>query len=393
MGGSGAGQDEVFDPVGPGKSRSTFGLVRVFLVGLLMEESGLRIIYLASREAAYSRVRVLGDSLKARFEVTEILSSRRGYTGRIIEVLWRFIFRKKRRADVLVVGFLAQPLLPLVRLFWRGPIVSDAMISLEDTLIFDRRRGSPGGLLARVLAGFDRYLVRHSDLVLCDTLAHADFFRTRFGPTSSRFERLWVGAPDLPPGTPRWRLDEAEGGPLRVFFYGSFIPLQGTDVIMKAVRLLGSEEAVFRIAGDGPLLDQAKQLVRPDDPVTFIGWQTEKELIDEMLRADVSLGVFGASDKAARVIPNKAYSALQLGVPLLTGDGPGIRELLEPGVSSVVCPMNDPARLAQGIRWCRTNRDRLAAIGAAGKEAFDRNASPEALADLVEGMITALSKR
>ena len=355
-----------------------------------MNQDRRRIIFLASREAGYSRVRVMGDALRSCFSVTEILSIRRSYPVRMIEVLWRFVFRRQRRADVLVVGFLAQPLLPILRRLWKGPLVSDAFISLKDTLVEDRKRGVPGGLIDRLATTLDRFLVKNSDLVFCDTQAHAAYFQSRFGPTQARFQRVWVGAPDLSTGVRCWRKPDRLDGPLRIFFYGSFIPLQGTDVIVEAARRISAGEVVFRLAGEGPLWGRAKTAAAGLDHVTFLGWQTEARLIEEMLQADLCLGIFGASPKASRVIPNKAYSALQLGAPLLTGDNPAIRELLHPGVDVVISRMNDPEALVESLRWCASHREALARIGAAGAEVFRREASTERLAGTMARAIDEL---
>jgi len=355
-----------------------------------MNQDRRRIIFLASREADYSRIRVMSDALRARFEVTEILSGRRGYPARLLEVLFRFVFRRRQTADALLVGFLAQPLLPMLRLFWRGPLISDAFISLRDTVIDDRKRAVSGGLIDRTVSALDRYLVETSDLVFCDTRAHAEYFQARFGPTRTRFQRVWVGAPAPSANIPCWRQSDRRDGPLRVFFYGSFIPLQGTDVIVEAARRISADEMVFRLAGDGPLRESAECAAAGLDQVSFLGWQSEAQLSEEMLRADLCLGVFGSSAKASRVIPNKAYSALQLGAPLLTGDSPAIRELLHPGVDVILSSMNDPEALAESLRWCGSHRESLARIGAAGREVFRREASSGPLADTMGQAIDEL---
>src|SRR5207247_1826019 len=69
----------------------------------------------------------------------------------------------------------------------------------------------------------------------------------------------------------------------------------------------------------------------------------------ELAAAAVVLGVFGASQKAAMVVPNKVWQAAAAGRPLVTRDGPALREVLRPGEHCVACPPADPASLAEAI--------------------------------------------
>ena len=72
-----------------------------------------------------------------------------------------------------------------------------------------------------------------------------------------------------------------------------------------------------------------------------------------MKRADVCLGIFGTSGKAASVIPNKVFQIVASGRPLVTRDSPAIRELLAygPPCVNLVTPGNALA-LADAIRYC-----------------------------------------
>ena len=49
------------------------------------------------------------------------------------------------------------------------------------------------------------------------------------------------------------------------------------------------------------------------------------------------------------VVPNKVWQAAAAGRPLVTRDGPALREVLRPGEHCVACPPADPAALAEAI--------------------------------------------
>ena len=71
-------------------------------------------------------------------------------------------------------------------------------------------------------------------------------------------------------------------------------------------------------------------------------------------QADICLGIFGDSEKASRVIPNKVFQILHSGKPLITRDSPAIRELLNPDMTGVyLVPAASPKALADAIQTAR----------------------------------------
>ena len=74
------------------------------------------------------------------------------------------------------------------------------------------------------------------------------------------------------------------------------------------------------------------------------------ELPDELARAAVVLGIFGAGRKAALVVPNKVWQAAAAGRPVVTRDSPALREMLTPDEHCVAVPAADPAALAAALR-------------------------------------------
>jgi len=98
-----------------------------------------------------------------------------------------------------------------------------------------------------------------------------------------------------------------------------------------------------------------------------------------VVAGDVCLGVFGTSDKAARVVPNKVYDALAAGRPLVTADSAAARELLQDGRDALLVPAGDGAALAAALRRL-LDRDERSRLGAAALELYRRRCTPEAVA-------------
>src|SRR5205823_7545724 len=132
----------------------------------------------------------------------------------------------------------------------------------------------------------------------------------------------------------------------------------------------------IRLVGSGqlePLLEQ-----RPSN-VEWIRWVEYDQLPRELHRAGAALGIFGVSDKAQRVIPNKAFQALACGTPLVTADTPAARELLVDGESALLVPAGDAQAIAEAITRLAANTDLAQRVATGGLTAYERRASESVL--------------
>jgi glycosyltransferase involved in cell wall biosynthesis len=244
-------------------------------------------------------------------------------------LLWRFA--TARDVDVVVVGYLGLVdvlvLAPLAKL--RGiPVVWDAFLSLYDTYARDRKMAAVDSWRSRLLHAAERLACRMADVVVLDTMAHAQLFQNLYGIDQSKLAAAFVGAEDdafstLPPAA------RAKSLPPLVLFYGQFIPLHGIDCIVEAALSDRGRAFRWRVIGQGQEAPRIDALLAGGqaDHVERIAWVDYRDLRAAMAEADVCLGIFGTSDKAARVIPNKVFQALAAGKPLITRDSPAMREL------------------------------------------------------------------
>ena len=77
----------------------------------------------------------------------------------------------------------------------------------------------------------------------------------------------------------------------------------------------------------------------------------ESELPGEIARASICLGVFGTSDKAARVVPNKVFQCAAAGRAVVTAATPAMTGAF--GDAFVTVPVGDPTALADAVRELR----------------------------------------
>jgi glycosyltransferase involved in cell wall biosynthesis len=364
-----------------------------------------RLLWLGTYESDYPRTRVLQEGLRAlgaeplschapvweltRHKAGDFLSARRApATLRRYAAAWAAVARAQRRigeVDAVVAGYPAQLDAPWAWLAARArrvPLVVDAMISLSDTLGGDRARA--GGAAVRALELVDRAAVRAGSLVMTDTQAHADWFRSQFGVPPERLAVVRVGAeedrfPSAPP---------APDGP--VLFYGKLSPLHGVGTVLAAAREPGVPPV--RLIGEGQLGTWLAAELARDAPagVTHVPWVPYERLAGELAAATVALGVFGASAKAARVVPNKVYQAMAVGRPIVTADTPGVREVLTDERDALLVPAADPGALAAALRRLAADAELRARLGAAARDRYEEVGRPTVVA---RSLLDALGRR
>jgi glycosyltransferase involved in cell wall biosynthesis len=267
--------------------------------------------------------------------------------------------------DVGVVGYTGHLDLYLARALssaWRRPLVLDAFLSPYDTVVGDRGLLDRESWPARALFALERTALRLSDLVLTDTRAHAAYMAQTFGLPVRRFLPVPVGS--LVERRVRVPVPVSGGGDERrqftAFFCGSFVPLQGVPYILDAAER--AHDLRFEILGDGPGAQAVEEEIRRrgmDHVILQRRFVPREEMERRLARADAVLGVFGRSQKALRVVPCKVYDGLAAGLPVVTGDGSGPRELLEDGRNALLVDREDPRSLVRALRRIRDD-DRLA---------------------------------
>jgi glycosyltransferase involved in cell wall biosynthesis len=293
-----------------------------------------------------------------------------GVSPAVLPRLARAEFRLARSrvaddVDALIVGYPGQFDLWSAKRHGK-PVVFNAMVSLYDTFVEDRERFSDGSLPAKALRRLDRAAFRAADLLVSDTRANADYMAELagidevavcyLGAEERLFRHTWQRAEDF-----------------HVLFVGKPAPLHGLELILEAARRL--PDVPFRVVGTGQVTHVLD--ARPPN-VEHVPWVEYERVADEYARAGCSLGIFGTSGKAHRVIPHKTFQALAVGTPLITADTPAAKEMLVDGRDSLLVERT-PAALASAIVALRDDSQLAERIGAGGRATFDREASEEAL--------------
>jgi glycosyltransferase involved in cell wall biosynthesis len=273
--------------------------------------------------------------------------------------------------------------------------VLDGLCGLYDTVVRDRRLVRPTSLLARLLWRWERSALRLADRIVTDTASNAHSLIEDYGLREDRVftaplgidEELWIRRP-LPEDTT----------PFRVAFWCTFIPLHGAEVVARAASSLqgASVPIQFEVIGTGQEAAGFRELV-DELGLTNIHWRNEivpmEALVDLAERSHCCLGVFGATEKAGRVVPYKVYQALASARPVITGDTPTMRSVLVDGESALLVPPGDHSALASSIARLASDRLLCERLAHAGRRAYERLLSNQVATATLDRELEQVARR
>ncbi len=320
---------------------------------------------------------------------------------KLIELAFRWIraavslahrWRKSGGAPVAIVGFNGQLdvlLLRLLTLRYGPRIVYAPLVSVTETLVDDRRRYARGGIVARMFAALDRLCCRAADVVVVDTQEHRRYFVERLGVDPARLAVCHLGADN---GAFRPLLEHAtsadKGRGVEVLYFGQDLPLHGLDVVVDAVgRLATRDDIRFTFIGTGEERSRVQRAIEATRAkAEFRDWVPYESLAERIADADIVLGIFGSSEKARMVVPNKVYEAALVGRAIVTADTAAVREIFTDG-ENIVLAAADGAELAAKFALLAANASKRDELGHAASALMQRSFSDAALGRSWQGAL------
>lgn len=356
-----------------------------------------RVCFFGAYDPAYPRNRILREGLRrAGHGVLEACVPQKRAWRRYPALLAAF-GRVARESDVLLVPEFRHKDMPLAALL-RGkrPLLFDPLVSRHDTLVGDWQIHGHGSGQARWNRMLDRWSLGLADRVLCDTWAHGELFES-LGVPHAALRRVLVGAEDefFRIGEPAPPRDDAGG--VHIVYLGGFLPLHGVRTILEAAVRLEAMGAklprwTIQLAGRGIEFDVSRAFAAEKrlERVLFPGRLDYADAPRLFAESHIALGAFGTGEKTARVIPHKLYQGLAAGRAVVTGDGPGVREVFADREHVRLVPRGDADALAAALAELITDAAARAELGARARARALEVATPDAigasLAAALEGL-------
>ena len=334
----------------------------------------------------YSRNRIIKKGLiKNNIKVYECTSS-----GFIIKRYFRLtlcFLKNKDKFQNIIVGFPGHydvPLAFLLGKIFQKKVFFDIFASTYETYVLDREVVRQNSVRAKFFFMLDWLGLKLADYVIIDTIAHGKFYSQFYGLNPQKRIVVYVGS-DTDYFYPRKVKEETD-----VLFYGSYQPLQGVDVIIKAASKL--PKVKFKLIGEGQTRrsaeNQAKDLKLKN--VEFADWLPLEKLAEEIAKAKITLGIFGTTQKANVVIPNKVYDYLATNKPVITANTEAIRKLFKTGINCILTKPGDSQDLALAIDGLLKNADNRLKIAKTGHNIFKSKLTTNSV---VSNLISKLNEK
>jgi glycosyltransferase involved in cell wall biosynthesis len=269
----------------------------------------------------------------------------------------------------------------------------DAYVSTYDTLCEDRRYFSPNSVWAKIASWLDRRSFEVADQIITDTRSDAEYLIERYGVSDKKISTVYVGCDESIFYPKEHSLSNS--GRFEIFYYGSFLPLHGTEVIIRAAEALKQRSDIhFTIGGMGPEYNRIELMVteRHLQNVTLMNWIRFDQLAYYIDRADICLGGhFSTISKANRVVSTKTYQFLAKQKPTIVSDSDAAREIFIDRKHVLMVAMGDTEALAGAIVELVEKQDLRTHIAKNGyrifKQRFTIKMIARQLSDILESVL------
>lgn len=227
-------------------------------------------------------------------------------------------------------------------------LVFDPFVLHYETAVEDRQAVSKNSFTASYLKFLDNISCKLVDLVLADTIQHAEYISEKTNTSLKKFSIVPVGVDEeifLPKNS-----KEKE---FKVLYYGTYIPLQGIEFVVEAAKLLEKEGIKFKIIGKGQTTNYCLELARVlgVKNIEFVSKNIPLEnLPEEIASSSICLGGhFGKTEKANIVVSTKAFQMLAMKKPVILGNTEANNSFFSHRKEAFFCEIGNSKSLAKAI--------------------------------------------
>ena len=205
-----------------------------------------KAVFITTKNLDYLRNTQEINELKKDYEVTVIGYQDKSYLFRVLKVYLSILLMSFRDVDLVFIGFAPQLVLPVWNWKFSRAIVSiDFFISVYDTMAFDRKKVKPTSMAAKFIKKIDEITLKNADCIICDTKTHGQYFVDELGADPAKLKVLYLDA-DRNIYYPRQIEKPTQYyDKFVVLYFGSILPLQGVEVLLKAVQFFNSAEDII----------------------------------------------------------------------------------------------------------------------------------------------------
>jgi glycosyltransferase involved in cell wall biosynthesis len=189
-----------------------------------------------------------------------------------------------------------------------------------------------------------------------------------------------IDIPIIPNGVDISRFDagDRDWSSPRILSAGRVVFQKGLDLGLRALAGLKDLDWEWRIAGDGPQMDELKSLAREfgiSERVMFLGWQSREDLAEWYHRSNLFL--FPSRHEG---MPNAVLEAMASGLPVVATRIAGNEELVLDGETGLLVHPEDVQSLRDALRTLLADERLRERLGRASRQRVGKDYSWENVA-------------
>lgn len=293
----------------------------------------------------------------------------------------KLIKREINDCDAIIIGYPSFFDIPVVKKLLKAHenIFFNHHLSEYETCVEDRKLFSSvsiQAIYAKMLDLLPKRMTIHS---IFDTKIHQEYFVNMY-KYSKRMHVLPVGADELCFNPYKFyrKFNAMEGDEIKVLYFGTYVPLHGIEKILLAAKIVHKilPKVKFLLVGYGQTFPSAWKLYNSLNLKNVIFQQpVDRNQLSRLIhQSDICLGIFGKSEKAKRVVPQKVYQCAAMAKPIITLESPAMKEFFEKNIHCIMTKSN-PASIAKSIIDLSEDLEKSKKLGAAAKQLFDEEYS------------------
>lgn len=159
-----------------------------------------------------------------------------------------------------------------------------------------------------------------------------------------------------------------------ITFAGNFTPQRDLNTLIRAFATLDDASLPVRLLmiGDGPVLNELVNLVNDlgiSDKVEFTGWVSFERMFDYLAGSDVGVCLCLPENKDSKTAkPNKLFQYMFMGLPVIVGDLPAMRETVAKTKSGLIVEPANVDDLAGTIQRLYDDTELAHDLGQQGRQ-------------------------
>jgi glycosyltransferase involved in cell wall biosynthesis len=185
---------------------------------------------------------------------------------------------------------------------------------------------------------------------------------------------------------------------IKILFVGRFVEKKGASYAIETIdRLLKESHNIeLRMIGDGPLMNEAKNLMNDlslNEKIVLLGPQPHSIVLKEMEEADIFFLPSITADNGDREgIPVSIMEAQATGLPVVSTVHSGIPELVIDSKTGFLVPENDTAAMAEKLKELITNYKLRINMGELGRSQIESIYDREKEIDQLDKLFRSVCK-